>query len=348
MSLIGGCSSCGIVVNEILAFIQQKMDVMDEQTMHIICDKSFTEDDVESAKSVLCKHVPEKTFARRVGEGKKKRILSDIIKILKETDPNNMPKFAVLNINKLPPVTFDYIDATAFLRDLIIIKSDVQKLKDESDHKKNLAIEEQIDLLKSEIKSLKLNVNELTKQNNNMPINSTVPSIDEPSKPNVKAKSTKDVNISTPSMETNKRATSDNATGEEQAPHTDPPTHPPRSYSSVLKNKNKVLVTGTNDKSAIKVIPKQRFLIVSRLDPGTTKEEVIAHIKTNADINCNAEKFMAFSKEYSTFKIGVNEQNLDLLLKEELWPRGVVVRHFRYYNKRISGQENAKKLTETK
>lgn len=132
-----------------------------------------------------------------------------------------------------------------------------------------------------------------------------------------------------------------------QAPRTEPPSRPLLSYSTALRTKNKILVVGTNDSSTMRVIPKQKFIIVSRLDPDTTTEEVISHVKTSTALSCNAEKFMAFSKEYSSFKLGVNEQNIELLLKEELWPRGVVVRHFNFYKKRTSDKENNKKPPQT-
>lgn len=73
---------CGIFINEILVFVQEKMYVVNDQTMRIICHITFTEDDIESAKSVLSRCMPEKNIGRRVREGKKKRIKTDIIKIV--------------------------------------------------------------------------------------------------------------------------------------------------------------------------------------------------------------------------------------------------------------------------
>lgn len=48
------CSSCNIVINEVLAFICNKIDVMDEESISRICVSAFSDEDIQSAKNLLC------------------------------------------------------------------------------------------------------------------------------------------------------------------------------------------------------------------------------------------------------------------------------------------------------
>ncbi|VVD03632.1 unnamed protein product, partial [Leptidea sinapis] len=48
--------------------------------------------------------------------------LQDIIKLIKEYDPDCLPTFVAKNLNKLPPITFDHIDVTTFLKEMSILK----------------------------------------------------------------------------------------------------------------------------------------------------------------------------------------------------------------------------------
>ncbi|PZC71443.1 hypothetical protein B5X24_HaOG213383 [Helicoverpa armigera] len=59
----------------------------------------------------------------------------DVITLLKETDPDDVPTFVVKDLNKLPPVTFDHVDVTSLLKDIVFLKAslaDVQKKLDAS------------------------------------------------------------------------------------------------------------------------------------------------------------------------------------------------------------------------
>lgn len=93
-----------------------------------ICESAFTEDDVETARVLLCACIPSRRPTRK-GENRKKKTIQDIITILKQTDPDDVPRFVAYDLNKLPPVSFDHVDVTAFLKDLVIIKADIAQLK---------------------------------------------------------------------------------------------------------------------------------------------------------------------------------------------------------------------------
>lgn len=85
------CNTCNIVVSEILAFVQTKMDVMDEESITRICNTAFSEEDIRKAKSLFFDSVPNSKRKIRKGEGKTLRDMDDIITLLKSVDPEELP-----------------------------------------------------------------------------------------------------------------------------------------------------------------------------------------------------------------------------------------------------------------
>lgn len=125
------CSTCNIVICEVLSFIQNKVDVMNEDSLVQICTTSFSVDDIEQAKSLLFESIS--TTKRRIprkGDGRSKRDLHDVIAVFKETDPEEVPIFVARQLQKLPPVTFDHIDATRLLKDILVMQKDIRLIKE--------------------------------------------------------------------------------------------------------------------------------------------------------------------------------------------------------------------------
>ncbi|KAF9808045.1 hypothetical protein SFRURICE_017217, partial [Spodoptera frugiperda] len=123
------------IPNELLAFLQQKLDVMDEVSAIQICATNFSEEDVAAAKLLLYKSLNKcDQMVSRRRDGTKKSI-QDIITLLKEIDPDDVPTFVARDLNKLPPVTFDHVDVTSLLKDIVVLKAslvDVQNRLDAS------------------------------------------------------------------------------------------------------------------------------------------------------------------------------------------------------------------------
>lgn len=125
------CVNCNVVINEILAFIQNKCDVMDEDSMIRLCITAFNPEDVSAAKNLLFTSV--KTSGRQIKrkrEGKTQRDLEDIIALIKQKDPEELPIFVARDLQKLPPVTFDHIDATRLLKDIISLKHEMETIRE--------------------------------------------------------------------------------------------------------------------------------------------------------------------------------------------------------------------------
>lgn len=125
------CTNCNIVINEILAFIQNKLDVMDEVSLVRICETAFTAEDIERAKSLFFDSISSDIKKKiRKGAGKTQRNLHDVIGLLKQTDPDTIPIFVAKELQKLPPLTFDHVDVTRLLKDILVMQNEIKKIRD--------------------------------------------------------------------------------------------------------------------------------------------------------------------------------------------------------------------------
>lgn len=122
------CSTCNIVICELLAFIQNKQDVMDEKSLVTLCLSSFSSEDIDEAKTLLFTAVSQRKIKRKK-VSRSYKDLYDVITVFKETSPEDLPVFVAMELQKLPPLTFDHIDASRLLKDVIVLKSELQAIK---------------------------------------------------------------------------------------------------------------------------------------------------------------------------------------------------------------------------
>lgn len=127
------CNSCNLVVNELLCFVQNKHEVVDSEGLVRVCSAFYTPEEVEIAKSLLFQSIPKtqtRKVKRKVKDGKRDKDLFDVIEVFKSEEPEVIPCFVALDLNRLPPITFDHIDVTRLLKDLLKLQNDVQLIKD--------------------------------------------------------------------------------------------------------------------------------------------------------------------------------------------------------------------------
>lgn len=119
---------------------------MDEDTLLRLCLTAFTSEEIKRSKSLLFEALPKDyKNTQRKGEGKELRDLCDIVQALKTVDPCVVPVFVARQLEKLPPITFDHLDCTRLLRDLVKLQDDVKILKTTS------ATLQQLDELKADL-----------------------------------------------------------------------------------------------------------------------------------------------------------------------------------------------------
>lgn len=142
------CVNCNIVISEVLAFIRNKQDVMDNESLINICHSAFSEEEIDKAKKLL--FTSTKTNQKLVSRRKQKKMkdLEDIIAVFKTIDPNHIPVFVAYDLHKLPPVCFDHVDVTKLLKDLLILRAEVAEIKN------NYVTTDQLETAKEELNQL--------------------------------------------------------------------------------------------------------------------------------------------------------------------------------------------------
>ncbi|KAF9802838.1 hypothetical protein SFRURICE_021154 [Spodoptera frugiperda] len=125
------CANCNVVIDELLAFVMNKIDVMDHESLMRVCVSTFNVAEVENSKKLLFDSMVTdvRNIKRKKGDTKIHKDLEDIITVLKSADPENIPIFVAKDLHKLPPVTFDHIDVTTLLKDLLMLRTQLAEIK---------------------------------------------------------------------------------------------------------------------------------------------------------------------------------------------------------------------------
>lgn len=113
MSVTVKCNVCNIVIDEMLSYIQNKLSVIDEETLVRLCTSAFTAAEIKISKALLFESVPTgKRNVLRKGDRKEQREINDIMNLFRTADPSSIPVFVARQLEKLPPILFDHLDCT--------------------------------------------------------------------------------------------------------------------------------------------------------------------------------------------------------------------------------------------
>lgn len=359
---------CRVVINELLTFVQNKVDVLDEVSIIQICSTGFQEDEIESAKCLIVDLVPGRRVTRK-GDGKTTKTLQDIIKIMKETDPDQLPTFVARDLNKLPPVTFDHIDVTRFLKDLTLLKAEMTE-------KATIA---ETNALKLELSQIKETISQITQQRtkvNNPPSKMVNSFIDSPNilnennashdksqlsmhngtKPKPKppqstchqgaSKQSAPSTYST--YATSKRTRGKAETADRERTHHNNNNSVGRNTDddfTLVVNKRKMRNvnkrgTGSNVGN-LRIANLAVGLYVSRFAPETSTEDVKSYIENKGLTTVNIEILKPFKETpFKTFKIMIQQSDIQTVMNNDFWPQGTVFRRFREAAVRIMKETN--------
>ena len=120
-----------VIINELLCYMLCKIDSVPADVLVKLVSENFTDDEVETAKCLLCDYVDESIrVGNRRGQNKKRMNLDGIIKMIIECDRDQLPKFVALDLAKLPPITVDCIDVSALMRKQQLMDIELTTMKD--------------------------------------------------------------------------------------------------------------------------------------------------------------------------------------------------------------------------
>ena len=114
-----------IVINELLCFYINRMDVLPQSVLRRILLDNFTYTDITNAKDVLHSHISITLKNRRIkrqGSDRAKNNIDDddISKVLDEIDPNHIPIFEARDLSKLPTIDFNHVDVSSLSSEITI------------------------------------------------------------------------------------------------------------------------------------------------------------------------------------------------------------------------------------
>ncbi|KAF9793853.1 hypothetical protein SFRURICE_007384 [Spodoptera frugiperda] len=308
---------------------------MDEVSILQICKSNFKEEDISSGKRLLfqCLGKLDEMPARR-RDGTEKSV-QDIITLLKVTDPDDVLAFVAKDLHKLPPVTFDHVDVTRLLKDIISLKQawlsgSPTLCTDDANTCRGAA-----NASVSSFESAKAQASPRAAA----AVTHTAERLASP------AQATTRVSTSTP-----KRAYADIAAkgGKQiqqgEKPQTDLHQEVPKKNQNVkegftlverkkkrkptCRNQCGTALTGHN--YLLRPAVPATLLYVSRLHDSTKVEEIVEFIKIKAKLHLKVEQLHSQHRvDFKSFVVRVPTEHLSTFMKEEFWPRGVVYRRFR-------------------
>ncbi|XP_070546548.1 uncharacterized protein [Ptychodera flava] len=110
------------------------MDVLAFDDIVKLCVDTYSVTDIEVAKSLVfdvCREFSSRRLIRRQGLNKSQSNVQDIVTLLLEVDPENIPTFVAQDLTKLPPVDYNYVDMSSLLSKFNRMKVDLDCLKTE-------------------------------------------------------------------------------------------------------------------------------------------------------------------------------------------------------------------------
>lgn len=130
MTNVVKCNVCSIVIDEMLSYIQNKVSVIDEETLVRLCTSSFSKEEIEKSKSLLFDSIPkDRIKIKRKNKGKEGRDLADIINIFKSTEEDLLPVYCARDLDKLPCLVYDHLDCSKLLKDIQRVQCELKDIK---------------------------------------------------------------------------------------------------------------------------------------------------------------------------------------------------------------------------
>ena len=333
-----------VIINEVLCFIKSKMDVMEASSVITICASFYKPEEVEAAKSKLRELEPENTngttggfrWTNRVGEGKLKRNLEDILSAFQAINYDHI-RFVALDLNNLPPVSFNSLDASALLAKLEKLTAEMQTMQ---------SVQTSMQEVQSRMQSVVGNIIQPTGnkkpvfQPNQFP---ELPRSDRAAQPvGGKRRSHSEA---VPTRDGDQASGGDDATVGLQGTNSvggvdDTSGRAPTEgqwrlalsrgiKNGLRKNANKkTQIIGSNHNTQFNAVQGKISVFTTRwnrdINPKSVSEYLSRRLKTNVDcVNLNLK-----STAYVSMKITAVTNNRNIFFNPELWPNGVVVTKF--------------------
>lgn len=106
---------------------------------------------------------------------------------------------------------------------------------------------------------------------------------------------------------------------------------------TVRRGRGNPIRGSSENQSVLKGVPRMTSLHLTRLDPGTKAEDVQKFSSQLCRIIQCVQLTSKFPEAYSSFKLTVAYEDVDMLLNPDLWPKGALIQ--RFFHRRPSKQK---------
>ena len=343
-----------VVQNELLCFVQNKMDIITQNMLVKSIVNFYTDSEIKEAKDMLFdkygnKVSPSLKNCQHTGNGKSEKNVLDIYALLGRIPLDICPVYVAANLAKLPPLDPDNYDVMALSQQV----NEVRKGMSEFNNIASLRSEvNDIKMQLNDLLAIKHQVSEIAHQLT-MPTQKNQTNKQGSSKlvsPENKEKASPDGLIASPSSKDNAKKMKggpphsqsaqsySKATAQSVPPVLrtvfDKQLRTPKTSQSdgftVVTRKSRRPLIGTktsNTISSTSTRPVHVFL--SRISPSCSVEEVKKFVKNTfvtTDVEC--EKLATRFQGYSAFRVSFNISHSTNALATENWPSGVLVRKY--------------------
>ena len=121
--------SNSIIVNELLCFIQNKIDVMARDLLIQLCVEFYSTQVIAQSKRLLFDSVTTKfRYSRKKGDSKDRENVSDITRVFLELDTSSTVTFVAANLSKLPPLSVNNFDVLSVVREVEALKTSMDRV----------------------------------------------------------------------------------------------------------------------------------------------------------------------------------------------------------------------------
>lgn len=328
------------VVDNILCFLTNKMNVLTTDVLVKLCVSTYSEVEIKQSKNTLFEMCADGSTTtrniRRQGDKMNEANVEDMLKLLQEKG-DDIPAFVVQDLSKLPPISFDCVDVSAILRKLESTMSEVSMMKEamrvQAEVSENLGRE--LAAANSRLQRLerRADLDEL-RLDGIANYDTTEP----------EATLMKEVTPGVPVMDF-KTALTRNVTGDGwQRVERWKGAHRPPTREQRQQTKKPVGISGKAKTDTLKTIKKPKRManvFASRFEPDVSAEQVKAYLEEKLNLELNVEKVKTRFDTYSSFHVVCHCDNPEIFMDEELWPERTYVRWWREEKKKQMNSELA-------
>lgn len=343
------------IVNEVLCYVQNKMDTLPTRSIAKLASDYFGCEDIKNAKQVLFELVHVDGLRKKTHRGEKKvyNDVIDMITLLHAAEIVDVPIFLARNIDSLPPMATDSYDMSALLSKIELMQTSIAAL---TSAQKDIA--ETITVKLAASTSHRPATPATTAATNDQPtleehtddssLSHVSNSSDEEDdstyatvlKANAQTARHAQFNTVKPRIFRNSRRSTD-VSGRQ--PTSDQNVSNRAHDRDLLTNRNvENTINGRGYAPGLRAVSRSNQhtyssrapnrictgLFVTRLLPNTTTKNVNDHVRKELALTVNAEKIPTKYDSYSSFYIRCNVDVRSALLDAELWPTGALIKPY--------------------